>query len=120
MERVMEERRTEPRSPTYLRGQIRFGSATTECVVRNMSGSGARLVIDCDAAVPSEFELTIPQKHEVYTARTVWRRRDKMGIKLTRSVPAAPGTSDQDRLRKLERANALLRRRLHDDLDSPV
>jgi hypothetical protein len=49
-----------------------------DCVVRNMSPSGAKLHLADLLHVPNEFELYIPKKGCSYRARLL--RRDSQGI----------------------------------------
>ena len=118
----MQERRKEGRSPAYLGGQITTARKLTsiDCVVRNTSGAGARLVVANATQLPDTFELHIPRKNTAYQVRARWRRLEDLGVELMglegseRSDAPIPITLAR-RLRKLEAENAEFKRRLGDD-----
>jgi hypothetical protein len=111
-----QERRKEGRSPSYLGGRIITDRKliTIECVVRDTSGAGARVVVPNATLLPEQFELHIPRKNTAYRVRARWRRAQDLGVEI---VPldardgAVPITMAR-RLRKLQVENADLRRRL--------
>ena len=78
----MQERRKTARPRTYFTGQIIFNqrSSLMDCVVRNFSGSGAKLVFTNTAAVPREFELLIPRDDRRVRARIVWSAPNEAGV----------------------------------------
>ena len=78
----MEDRRKNFRGRTYLRGQIAFNNScsTADCLVRNLSAEGAKIVFSAPMTVPNEFELTIPQKGDSRGARVVWRDEGAAGV----------------------------------------
>jgi PilZ domain len=81
----MLDRRKLHRDRTYLGGLIAFdyrGSAL-ECLVRNLSEDGAKVVFSDGAAVPAEFELTIHRKGESRRAQVVWRDETQAGIRFS-------------------------------------
>jgi hypothetical protein len=81
---VMDERRRTLRRRTYLGARIAFGTGAlgADCIVRNLSGGGAKIMFSDRAVVPTEFELTIAQKRETVRARIVWRQADMAGVAL--------------------------------------
>jgi hypothetical protein len=112
----MQERRKEGRSPSYLAGQITTDRRliSIECVVRNTSGAGARLVVPHATLLPDVFELHIPKKNCAYRVRACWRREDDLGVEV---VPLADSDSPiplamARKLKRLEEENAGLRRKL--------
>ena len=81
-----------------------------DCVVRNISMRGARLEVDQTFALPTEFELEIPQRGAVLLCELKWRNGDKVGVKfLDRQGPHAPTIEEMEELR---RENARLRRKI--------
>ena len=60
----MEERRKTHRDRTYLGGQIAFDDrcCIADCLVRNLSPGGAKIVFSVSATIPDEFDLAIPRK----------------------------------------------------------
>lgn len=112
----MQERRKEGRSPAYLGGQITTPRRLTaiDCIVRNTSGAGARLVVPNATQLPESFELHIPRKNSAYRVQARWRRLEDMGVEIVPfEVSDAPvPISLARRIRRLEDENAGLRRRL--------
>jgi PilZ domain len=78
----MQERREFQRGRTYLGGRLAFNNqyCTIDCLVRNMSQNGAKLVFEGSVLLPGEFEFTLPQKGESRRARVVWRSEGEAGI----------------------------------------
>ena len=114
----IQERRKEPRSPTYLGGRASFfdHQSSADCVVRNISSTGALLRVGSGQFVPQEFDLILPQRDAVYRARARWRGREEVGVEL---VPASAGAADtssslslMERLKRAERKNRELKQRL--------
>jgi hypothetical protein len=54
-----------------------------DCVVRDISDTGAKLRCGDQVAVPKEFHLFLPQSRFFREARTVWRRGNEIGIVFT-------------------------------------
>ena len=113
------ERRREHRLRSYLGGQIAFNHrrSTMDCLVRNVSGGGARLAFPGPVTIPDEFDLHIPHREERHRVRVVWRGEDELGVGFVRGAPPAAVSLDQaGRLRALEAENAALRERLSDQV----
>lgn len=92
----MSEHRRETRQRTFLKGRIIFnnGSSSMDCLVRDMSMSGARLALSQSAVLPEAFDLYIPQKERTYRSSLRWRRSDGIGITFADSATArAPSPS---------------------------
>jgi hypothetical protein len=84
----MEERRKLHRGRTYLGGRIVFNNrcSTLDCLVRNLSQDGAKVVFSHAVAVPGEFDVAIHRKGESRRARVVWRDETHAGIRFLDSV----------------------------------
>lgn len=123
----MSEHRKETRQRVFLKGRIVFnnGSSSFDCLVRDMSSSGARLVMSDATTLPEVFDLYIPQKDRTYRATLRWRREDGIGVTFeeparTAGGPAAPDPATTEasmslllrRVSELETENAALRRLL--------
>lgn len=76
------ERRTEYRRRALMAGTLRFKtrSGTLSCVVRDLSETGAKLVISSPMWIPEQFELEIQHQDMRIDARPVWRGATEMGI----------------------------------------
>jgi len=126
------DRRANDRVRSFLRAQIIFNNRMTsiECIIKNISATGARVALDESLAVPTEFDIYIPQRGRSHRAKMIWRDKDSIGVDfldepqdaVSGSAPANPETSgapDAIRLRELEDQNAQLKariRRLHEKL----
>ncbi|GJE53108.1 hypothetical protein GOFOIKOB_6184 [Methylobacterium tardum] len=123
----MSEHRKETRQRVFLKGRIVFnnGSSSFDCLVRDMSSSGARLVMSDATTLPEAFDLYIPQKDRTYRATLRWRREDGIGVTFEEPARAAgsapapdPATTEAalamllKRVSELETENAALRRLL--------
>jgi hypothetical protein len=115
----MNERRALPRHKTFIQGRIYFNNrlSSTDCIVRELAESGSRLEVSETVTLPDTFELYLPTKDEYFHAKVEWRRGNSVGISWARE-PLTGQTAEQsdahlvDRLAKLEREVASLRKRL--------
>lgn len=112
----MQDRRKNPRQRTYLGAQIAYNqrSSLMDCVVRNISGEGAKLAFTNTGAVPQEFDLSVPQNARTFRARVIWRRAEEAGVAFLEPRPqSAPISLDvARRLRQCEAEKAALQRRV--------
>ena len=72
------------RQRRFLTGTLYFDNrrASIECVVRDISNSGARLTFDHPANVPDNVELFIPNKQQTLRARAAARaKRDRHRVR---------------------------------------
>jgi hypothetical protein len=82
------ERRINPRHRITTGGVIWLErNSMVECTVRDFSPAGAGLVLPEAAILPVEFDLTFD--HATRHCVTVWRRRDRMGVKLKSIAPVS-------------------------------
>ncbi|MEZ5787424.1 MAG: PilZ domain-containing protein [Xanthobacteraceae bacterium] len=113
----MLERRTSHRFPAFLGGVIMFSQdrGSAECIIRNRSDGGARLIVHNSSFIPDEFELMIPQRETILRARTRWRGCDDLGIEFfCADGEGAREASAARRIKRLEIENRRLKRRLRD------
>lgn len=117
----MNERRVIPRHKTFIKGRIYFNNrlSSIDCIVRDLGDNGGRLEVSETVALPDTFELYIPTKDEYFNAKVEWRRGDGVGLSWNSEEftgqAGEQGDSQQlfaDRLAKLEREVASLRKRL--------
>lgn len=121
------ERRTAPRQKSFLQGRAFYNQrrSSADCIVRDITESGARLTFSGPVALPEVFELHIPNKGEVYRVHVQWHHGKEMGVSLGHAENSAPDEPNvaspsivspaatvEDRLHRLEREIAALRRRL--------
>ncbi|MCC3243728.1 PilZ domain-containing protein [Methylocystis sp. WRRC1] len=74
------ERRRAMRRRTLLTGRIEFERSAFDCVIRNLSDTGAKICCDEEIALPDVFRLFIERKGELRDVRAVWRARDGIGL----------------------------------------
>ncbi len=77
------DRRIAPRMRCLLQGRMVFNykGSTLDCLVRNLSQTGARLAFNDPVALPHEFELVIEAQGVTYNARLVWSTGTAAGIR---------------------------------------
>jgi uncharacterized protein YceH (UPF0502 family) len=111
----MSERRTSSRHKSLLRGRIYFNNrqAAVDCLVRDMSEDGAKLIFADTGTVPDKIELYIPQKEQTLQARVRWRTDGEVGITFKAAPARNAGTADlAERVEQLEAQVAALKRML--------
>jgi hypothetical protein len=111
----MGERRRSARQKSFLRGCVYFNKRRNafDCLIRDLSGEGARIVFSETVNVPDLVELYIPQKEQTVRARVQWRRGDEIGLAFPDALRAADGSSEGElaiRVAQLETEIASLRR----------
>lgn len=79
---VFTERRGAPRRRVLKGATLRFnrGYGALECIVRNLSDSGARLVFGDTAAVPPHFDVWLSGAEKPLPASVRWRGLEDVGI----------------------------------------
>ena len=99
----MAEHRSSPRKRAFLKGTILFnnGASSLDCLIREISETGARLEATGAVTLPEVFTLSIPQKGASQTARIVWRRDELIGV-IFEDAASAPLTDLEERVRQLE------------------
>ncbi len=82
------ERRVAPRMRTLKRAKVIFnnGYSTFDCIVRNLSATGALLTIDESAHLPKEFMIVVGDGMDPRPAKLVYRRGLFAGIRF-RDIP---------------------------------
>jgi hypothetical protein len=115
----MIERRAFARHKTFIKGRIYFNNrlSSVDCILRDVADIGGRL--EDNATIPDAFELYIPTKQEHFQARVKWRKGNILGIAWGAEQSPKPGfdlaaadESFAERLGKIERDIAILKRRL--------
>lgn len=112
----MDERRNSARQKSFLRGCIYFNNkrAAADCLIRDISDIGARLIFSSAVTIPDVLDIYIPQKEQTLRARVQWRHGDEVGIAFETALKGADtpleNTDIAARLHKLETEVASLRR----------
>ena len=109
----MIERRSHPRLRAYIGAQIVFNQrrSVLDCLVRNISGEGARIEFTNTALMPEAFDLVMPSREQTRRVRVRWRSQDVAGVTFDGLEAASVLSDDGRRVRALEEEVARLRRR---------
>jgi hypothetical protein len=117
----MLDRRKTVRTRSFFGGKIEFNhqNSLMDCVVRNISSDGAKLVFTNTAAVPREFTLSIPKQDQSFRARMVWQNTNEAGVAFStrqaHDAPSPPVPLDCfRRLKTCEAEKAALQRRVEE------
>ena len=95
----MDNRRNSPRRRTFLGAHVKRpgGTPLADCIVRDLSKTGARLHVTQPIVLPGEIELEITKTGERFRAQVVWSTRDSFGVRFStedltaEARPAEPG-----------------------------
>ena len=81
------DKRDGDRIRAFLRAQIIFNNrmSVVDCVVMNMSSSGAKLLLSNTLQVPNVFELYIPKIRCSYDARLIRYESEGIGVEFYRA-----------------------------------
>ncbi len=97
------------RQRTFLKGTLYYDNrrASIECVIRDMSDSGARLTFEHPATVPDNVELFIPHKQQTLRAHVRRRGPNEIGIAFEVERSTEPRrTSDAELQQRVETLEA--------------
>src|SRR3954468_24280002 len=103
------DQRVAPRLKALLAAKMSFrnGQSALDCLIRNLSDTGAKLIVSAAVRLPDCFDLLIPPKSVTRRVRIVWRRGEAMDIRFDEDAPRSE-SSDPDasslkrRMRELE------------------
>ena len=77
----MIEKRATPRHRVLKRGTLAFsGGGGLDCMVRNISESGARLDVANPMGMPDTFMLVIETDQFMRRCRAVWSSEQRLGV----------------------------------------
>ncbi len=79
---ISEERRTETRQRMLKSGSVSPDGRLTvfDCVVRNLSESGARIKVQAQHAIPSELIFSLKDSALRTNAKVIWRNDKELGL----------------------------------------
>jgi hypothetical protein len=89
--RTVERRRT-TRSKSFLRGMIYFNNRrnVVDCLIRDISPYGARLIFSDAVTTPDVLDLYIPQKEQTLRIHVIWRHGQEVGAAFAQAAPMEP------------------------------
>jgi hypothetical protein len=85
----MIDQRKSPRQKSLFRGVVSFADSncTVECIVRDISETGARLKFNSTPPIISEYlDLNIPIKGRTYRGKVVWSNGAEIGVAFETNV----------------------------------
>jgi hypothetical protein len=105
----MSDKRTSPRLRSFLKGRVIFngGQSSLDCLIRDMSSTGARLELSASVTLPDRFDLYLAHRDETCRAHLQWRRGGQIGVAFDQveAVPEMP-TAPQDVAARVEQLEA--------------
>lgn len=78
---ALAEKRVAPRRNTMILATIVFNAGQTrmDCVIRNLSDTGAKLEVASVKMIPQSFELMVA-RHRPQSCRVAWRAIKELGV----------------------------------------
>ena len=109
------ERRRIARQKSFLRGMVYFNNrrSVADCLIRDISPCGARLIFSDTVTTPDIVDLYIPQKEQTLRSQVIWRVGHDIGVafpQATQMDPVAYSGDLAERVVKLEAEVAAIRR----------
>ena len=74
------ERRATPRKPVLMSGAIEFADSTINCLIRNISISGAALDVTDPLDIPERFDLVFKADGTHIPCHVIWRQEEQIGV----------------------------------------
>ena len=111
----MRDRRESVRDKVMYGGVAEIGNSgtTRECIVRNISDSGANIEFSNHFQLPREqLSLRIARKGRSFLAKVIWWRDNFVGVAFRAESPAQPVSDLEERLRKSEIKKRKLQRQI--------
>ena len=78
--RSMTESRISPRQRTFKGGSISLPEGIIQCVIRNLSATGANIEVAVPISLPDTFALIIKPEIITRTCKVAWRSRQRIGV----------------------------------------
>ena len=76
----MDERRTSPRHRVLKAGTIEFSGSKIDCVIRNISATGAAIEINSPIWFPDSFVLAVASDRSARRCHIIWREEKRIGV----------------------------------------
>lgn len=82
---VLDDQRDDRRQRMLKAGKVEFGKqgGAVDCIIRDLTGKGARIHLSQAFHVPVEVKLLIVKDGEVRTCRRVWQKGQEVGLAFT-------------------------------------
>ena len=99
------ERRRAARQKSFLRGMIYFNNRlnAVDCLIRDISPYGARLIFSDAVTTPDVLELYIPQKEQTVRVHAIWRHGQEVGVAFAQAAQMDPVAESGDLAERVAR-----------------
>src|SRR5260370_28675370 len=99
------ERRRIARQKSFLRGMIYFNDRrnAVDCLIRDISPYGARLIFSDAVTTPDVLELYIPQKEQTLRVHAIWRHGQEVGVAFAQAAQMDPAAEPGDLAERVAR-----------------
>jgi hypothetical protein len=74
------EERAKPRKPVLMSGAIEFAGSTINCLIRDISISGATLDVNRPLDIPDRFNLFFKADGTAIPCHVIWRQEERIGV----------------------------------------
>jgi len=99
------ERRRVARQKSFLRGMIYFNNRrnAVDCLIRDISPYGARLIFSDAVTTPDVLDLYIPQKEQTLRTHVIWRHGQEVGVAFAQATQLDPVAETGDLAERVAR-----------------
>jgi hypothetical protein len=99
------ERRRVARQKSFLRGMIYFNNRrnVVDCLIRDISAYGARLIFSDAVTIPDMLDLYIPQKEQTLRTHVIWRHGQEVGVAFAQAAHMDPVAEPGDLAERVAR-----------------
>jgi hypothetical protein len=88
-----DERRRLPRQKTRLAARVLDSERVVDCIIKDKSAMGARLLLAQGASVPAQFHLLQLKSGELFEATLVWTSYPECGVAFRSTVDLSKSTA---------------------------
>ncbi len=74
------EKRAAPRKPVLMSGAIEFAGSVINCLISNISISGAAIEVNSPHDIPEHFNLLFKADDTRIPCHVVWRQEERIGV----------------------------------------
>jgi hypothetical protein len=74
------ERRAGPRKAILMSGAIEFAGSVINCLISNISISGAAIEVNGPHDIPARFNLVFKADDTHIPCHVIWRQEDRIGV----------------------------------------
>jgi len=78
---ILQNNRAALRHRVLKAGTIEFNGGAIDCVIRNISDTGAALEVTSPVGIPETFNLVISGDHTTRPCQVAWRKERRIGVK---------------------------------------